>query len=333
MSTEYYELLGVQKSASETEIKKAYRKLAVKYHPDKNPDNKEAEEKFKEISEAYEVLSDQEKRKLYDQFGKDAVNGNGGPSVDPFDIFNQMFGGMHGMHGMPGMPPGVNIRMGGMNFDMHSNMRRQSSDIVTRIMITLEEVFTGVSKEIQIERNVKGKKENMKLKIDIPKGCSNNVKMVQRGKGNEDDDLEPGNLVIVVTYQDHETFNVSDNHLVIIKKIKFGTSLLGTRFHVKLLDGNDINIEVNGPIFDGDIRAIQNYGLPGMNNSKKGDLVIKFEVDKDLSFTKDQIKLITEFFPMDKFKVKDCEQIQAIDPELFERSPTNEGENVQCVHQ
>ena len=70
-----------------------------------------------------------------------------------------------------------------------------------------------------------------------------------------------------------------------------------------------------------------------MNNNKKGDLVIKFEVDKDLSFTKDQIKLITEFFPMDKFKVKDCEQIQAIDPELFERSPTNEGENVQCVHQ
>lgn len=331
--SDYYKTLGVEKNASETDLKKAYRKLAIKFHPDKNPGNKEAEEKFKEISEAYEVLSDQEKRKLYDQFGKDALNGNGGPPVDPFDIFNQMFGGMHGM---PGMPPGVNIRMGGMggmNFNMNSNMRRQSPDIVTRIMVTLEEVFTGVSKEIQIERNIKGKNENMKIKIDVPKGCSNNVKIVQRGKGNEDDDLEPGNLVIVITYQDHETFNVSDNHLVIIKKIKFGTSLLGTRFHVKLLDGNDINIEVNGPIFDGDIRAIQNYGLPGMNNNKKGDLVIKFEVDKDLSFTKDQIKLITEFFPMDKFKVKDCEQIQAIDPELFERSPTNEGENVQCVHQ
>jgi len=331
MSTEYYELLGVSTSASENEIKKAYRKLAVKYHPDKNPDNKEAEEKFKEISEAYEVLSDSEKRKLYDQFGKDAVNGNGGPSVDPFDIFNQMFAG--GMPGMPGMPPGVNIRMGGMNFSAHTNMRRQSSDIVTRIIVTLEEVFTGVSKEIEVERNIKGKKEMIKLKIDIPIGCSNNVKMVQRGKGNEDDDLEPGNLVIVITYKDHDTFNVSDNHLVIIKKIKYGTSLLGTRFHVRLLDGSDINIEVNGPIFDGDMRAIQHYGLPGMNGKSKGDLVIKFEVDKDLSFSKDQIKLITEFFPMDKFKVKDCENVQAVDPDLFERGNTNEGENVQCVHQ
>ena len=117
MSNEYYDVLGINKNCSESEIKKAYRKLAMKYHPDKSPDDKKNEytEKFKEISEAYEVLSNPEKKKLYDQFGKDAVNNNdGGPNINPFDIFNEIFGNGGGMPGMSGFPPGVHVRMGGM---------------------------------------------------------------------------------------------------------------------------------------------------------------------------------------------------------------------------
>ncbi|MGB3241458.1 MAG: DnaJ domain-containing protein, partial [Candidatus Omnitrophota bacterium] len=89
---DYYELLGVRRDASADEIKKAYRKLAVKYHPDKNPDNKEAEEKFKEISHAYEILSSPEKRRQYDQFGESAFQyGTGGFGFhDPFDIFREV---------------------------------------------------------------------------------------------------------------------------------------------------------------------------------------------------------------------------------------------------
>ncbi|MCF7854878.1 MAG: DnaJ domain-containing protein, partial [Candidatus Pacebacteria bacterium] len=96
MARDYYDILGVKRSASQDDIKKAYRKLALKYHPDKNPGDKEAEEKFKEASEAYEVLSDTEKRKRYDQFGHEAYTqaGRGGaPHADPFDIFSQVFGG------------------------------------------------------------------------------------------------------------------------------------------------------------------------------------------------------------------------------------------------
>jgi len=339
MSTEYYDILGIQKNATANDIKKAYRKLAMKYHPDKNPDNPEAEEKFKELSEAYEILSDTDKRQVYDKFGKDAVQGNGGPQVNPFDIFNNIFGGMQGMQGMQGMPGMQGMHgMQGMPFGMHQNMRRQSSDIITRVMVTLEEVFTGTTKEINIIKKNKGKNENVNFKIKIPPGCNDNTKMVQRGKGNIEEDLEPGNLVIVITYKEHEEFKVSDSHLVIIKKIKFGTSLLGTRFSVKLLDGRYINIDVSGPIFDGDMRAIQKYGLPGMNNHRNGDLVVKFEVEKELSFNKEQIKLITEFFPMDKFPVKDCDNVEAIDPELFDQQSNNPNqdnnpENVQCVHQ
>ena len=96
MAKDYYELLGVSRTASADEIKKAYRKLAIKYHPDKNPGNKEAEDKFKEISHAYEILGDADKRAKYDQFGEAAFSGaaGGGASYqDPFDIFNQFFGG------------------------------------------------------------------------------------------------------------------------------------------------------------------------------------------------------------------------------------------------
>ena len=93
-SRDYYEILGVGRSASDEEIKKAYRKLAIKYHPDKNPDDKEAEEKFKEISAAFEILKDPDKRRKYDQFGHDAFRGGGGGAsggVDPFDLFRDVF--------------------------------------------------------------------------------------------------------------------------------------------------------------------------------------------------------------------------------------------------
>ena len=96
MGDNYYKILGLEKNASDADIKKAYRKLAVKYHPDKNPNNNEAEEKFKEINEAYSVLSDKEKKQQYDRFGKQGVGGNGGPSmgnVNPHDIFNMFFSG------------------------------------------------------------------------------------------------------------------------------------------------------------------------------------------------------------------------------------------------
>ena len=92
---DYYEILGVERSASESDIKKAYRKLAVKFHPDKNPGDKSSEEKFKEISAAFEVLKDPNKRNKYDQFGHDAFRGGqgGGQGVDPFDLFRDAFGG------------------------------------------------------------------------------------------------------------------------------------------------------------------------------------------------------------------------------------------------
>ena len=149
---DYYEVLGLSKGASADEIKKAYRKLAVKYHPDKNPGDKEAEEKFKEAAEAYSVLSDPDKKARYDQFGHAGVEGAGpdfsGGFGDLNDILNEMFGGAFGggFGGFSGFGGG------------RSNQRQQrvhrGRDIRVRVKLTLEEIAKGVEKEISIEKSV-----------------------------------------------------------------------------------------------------------------------------------------------------------------------------------
>ena len=152
MSKDYYEVLGVDKGADDATIKKAYRKLAMKYHPDRNPDNKEAEEKFKEIGEAYEVLSDADKRAAYDRMGHDAfknggMNGAGGGGfggfTDPMDIFAQMFGGGFGSFGGFG---------GGRR--RQADPRRPGADLRYDLDITLEEAAHGCDKTLEIERMV-----------------------------------------------------------------------------------------------------------------------------------------------------------------------------------
>ena len=150
---DYYEVLGVSKGASADEIKKAYRKLAVKYHPDKNPGNKEAEEKFKEAAEAYSVLSDADKKAKYDQFGHAGVEGAGPDFSGGFgnlnDILNDLFGG--GFGGFGGGFGGFGGFGGG---GRRQERVYKGRDIRVRARLTLEEIAKGVEKEISIEKNV-----------------------------------------------------------------------------------------------------------------------------------------------------------------------------------
>ena len=145
---DYYEVLGVAKTASDDEIKKAYRKIAIKYHPDRNPDNQEAEEKFKEAAEAYDVLRDPQKRQQYDQFGFNGPQGGfggfgGGSGMNMDDIFS-MFGDIFGGHA------------GGFGFGGGGNTTRQyqGGDLRVRVKLTLQEIATGVTKKFKIHKDI-----------------------------------------------------------------------------------------------------------------------------------------------------------------------------------
>ena len=146
---DYYEILGVERDADAATIKKAYRKLAVKFHPDKNPGDKEAEEKFKELGEAYEALSDEDKRAAYDRYGhsafQGAAGGGGGGFHDPMDIFSQIFGGSFGGGFEDIFGGGGGRKRGG---------KQRGSDLRYDLESSLEEAATGVEKELEIERNM-----------------------------------------------------------------------------------------------------------------------------------------------------------------------------------
>lgn len=145
---DYYEVLEVSKGATQEEIKKAYRKLAIKYHPDKNPDDHTAEEKFKEAAEAYEVLSDQQKRQRYDQFGHQGVNGGfGGGGMNMDDIFSQ-FGDIFG-----GGSPFESF-FGGGRSGGGGRRQRKGSNLRIKLKLNLEEVANGVEKKIKVKRYV-----------------------------------------------------------------------------------------------------------------------------------------------------------------------------------
>ncbi|MBQ8486097.1 MAG: molecular chaperone DnaJ [Prevotella sp.] len=144
---DYYDVLGVAKDASEDEIKKAYRKIAIKYHPDRNPGDKEAEEKFKEAAEAYDVLHDPQKRQQYDQFGFDGPMGGGfggfsGTSMNMDDIFS-MFGDIFGGHGF-----------GGFGGSTRRQQQHRGSDLRLRVRLTLEEINQGVTKKFKVRKDV-----------------------------------------------------------------------------------------------------------------------------------------------------------------------------------
>jgi len=144
---DYYEILGVERGINEEDLKRAYRKLAVKFHPDKNPDDHSAEEKFKEIGEAYEVLSDSSKRAAYDRYGHAAfqggMGGGGGGFHDPFEVFREVFGGGGG---------GIFDQFFGGGSGMDSSGRQRGSDLRYDLQITLEEAARGCEKEIEIRK-------------------------------------------------------------------------------------------------------------------------------------------------------------------------------------
>jgi DnaJ family protein A protein 2 len=297
--TNLYKTLGVEKNAGESEIKKAYRSLSLKYHPDRNSDPAAAE-LYKSINEAYEILSDEQKRRQYDLGGMDAVGQHGGgggggmPDMgDIHNIFNMMFGG--GMPGMPGMPfgmgggggggemPEVHIFHGGVGGGFRQHLMRPGP-LHKSITITLEQLYAGETVPLEYEcwtiHNGMRVTEIKTIQVTIPQGIHPNERMVLQRMGNSAGENNTGDLVLGFEVAKHALFEREDMDLVLQKKISLKDALCGFSFEIRHLNGKTLymNNLTNHTIIRPNYRKhIPNLGM--VKNGHTGDLVIVFEVE------------------------------------------------------
>ena len=227
---DYYDILGVSRNASDDEIKKAYRKLAIKYHPDKNPGDKEAEAKFKEISEAHEILSDKQKRARYDQFGHAGVGGNAGGG-NPFAGGNYNFNGQSFNFDF-GAGGGLDDILGSI-FGFGGGQRRpaRGTDYRTTVVLNFEEAVFGVTKIITAD----GKE----LKVKIPAGIDDGMSIRLTGKGGAaPKGGTKGDLYVSVRVKPHKHLTREGSIILSEKTISMVDAALGTEVDVETVDGN-----------------------------------------------------------------------------------------------
>ena len=324
---DYYDILGVSKSASENEIKKAYRKVAMKYHPDRNPDNKEAEDKFKEAAEAYSILSDSSKRSQYDQFGHAGVNNSAGGFSSQMDA-NDIFSAFSDIFGGGGSPFGdiFGSAMGGRG-------RRGSENLKISIPLTLEEIYEGTTKKIKIKRWEKSKnsspskclkckgtgevryvqrsmlgqvvnvqqcsecngigytggrdKKTATINVKIPSGVSGGNYMTLQGEGNQS--LDEGENGDLIIYFEEK------NHNLFIRQENDVYLECALNFCDAVL-GKEIQVPtLNGKvkfnippgIKNGQILRLKNKGFKEVNRYKTGDQYIKISIDIPQNISKD----------------------------------------------
>ena len=310
---DYYKILGVDKKATTDEIKKAYRKLALKYHPDRNPDDKSAEEKFKEVTEANEVLSDPEKRKKYDTLGSNwkqyeragqhggfnygdfARGGQGGPykySGDFEDLFNNtggfsdfftsFFGGGRTSSG------GFGSQFSGSQSRTRQAKTARTKDAEAEIDISLHDAYFGAEKQL----TVNGKN----IKIKIPKGADNGKKLRLKSMGTQGVfGGQRGDLYLKLNIKNNTNFERDKDNLLTEVPVDVYTALLGGEIQVTTMDGKKINVKIPEATDSGKKLRLKGLGMPD-GKGGHGDLYVTIKIKTPKKLTakqREELKKLT----------------------------------------
>jgi len=342
-TTKLYETLGVDKNADEKEIKKAYRKLAVKHHPDKGGD----EGTFKEISAAYEILSDKEKRAKYDKFGLEGVADEAGGAGGAEDLFSMFFGGGRSRSAGPRKGEAVNHPLKVSLEDLYNGktakiaINRQvivgESKTCTAcdgqgVVIELRQIALGMVQQLQrrcaecggMGYSCQKKKERKILEVLVEKGMKHNQKIVFRGMADEKPNMEAGDVNFIIQEKEHELFKRKGADLLITKTLSLNEALCGFEWIVKHLDGREIAIKSKpGEIIKPEasashpyVKIVPNEGMPSHGNPfVKGNLYVLFRVEfpSDGELKADAIQILKKILPRPAMDLSyDEEQVEVV---------------------
>jgi DnaJ-class molecular chaperone len=285
---DYYKILGVNRSASEREIKQAYRRLARQYHPDVNPGDKSAEEKFKQINEAYEVLSDKENRQKYDKYGDQWKY------ADQFEKARQHEAPFWGFS--PGGATRVHFSQGdfGSLFDdllrgFGSGRQPRAArgrNIEVPVEITLEEAFSGATRRLSLEG---GKR----LEVKIPPGVKDGSRVRLAGKGGEGSGGVKGDLYLITSVKPHKLFERRGDDLYIGISVPLVVAMLGGEVQVPTLKGK-LALKIPPETQNGRSFRLKGQGMPHLGNSTRGDLVAKVNVVLPTNLTQQEKELFEQ---------------------------------------
>ena len=307
---DYYDILGIDRQVSQDELKKAYRRLAAQYHPDRNPGDKEAEEKFKQISEAYAVLSDSGKRRNYDRFGhagfqrqhsQEDIFSNFDPS-DLFrefgmgeDVFSQFFAGKGRARRRPqarsararGSGPGF---FGDFGDDYSPPPPRRGSDLSYDLHISLAEAVFGAERLIAFN-TADGV---TKITAKVPPGVTTGKKLRLTGKGypSPQPGGPPGDLMVNIFVQRHPQFTREGDDLVMDVEIKPTQTLLGTNIQIETLEGKSLNLKIPAGTVSGGRLRVKGHGASRLKGGGRGDLFVRVLVTAPDKLTPRQEELV-----------------------------------------
>ena len=279
---DYYEVLGVNRNASPEEIKRAYRKVALKYHPDKNPGDETAEEKFKEASNAYDVLSDPEKRKIYDIRGHAGVHNAGFQGYTNFEDIFTNFGDIFGREVFGNFGDVFGDVFSRENPTGFSPQRR--GNLRTRLTIPFEESILGAEKRIQVNDRT--------LTIKIPQGIKDGQSLRLAGQGDLNASGQRGSLIVKIAVQPHPNFKRENLDLVTQATVPLTTAALGGKVRIPTLEG-EIDLKIPAGTQPEQQLRVRGGGVVD-SSKRKGDLRVQIKIEIPRSLTRKQKELLKE---------------------------------------